>query len=251
MVAGGFKDTLNPSDIPEYPNFSNDFADRPEYHKRDREEWRNKTGFTTWQEWQPIVARAYEHFSQTDSAFAKVLDTLERTGLSENTIVIYTADHGDILATNGGLFDKDSMLTEETMSIPMVIKWPGVTNGQQKNDSLVSNMDIVPTVLEMAGIQAPKHMDGKSLVRLLKTPEQNEWREDLLAEHFGHINHDDIQRVLYWQNYKYVAHMNDSDELYHLENDPFELKNRIDDLSMKRVLMEMKKKVGRANGRLW
>lgn len=240
LVAEEFSDIINPKDIPEYPNFCNDFADRPDYHKRDRDEWRNKTGFTKWEEWQPIVARAYEHFSQNDSALEKVLDTLERTGLDKNTIVIYTADHGDILASNGGLFDKDSMLTEETMSIPLVIRWPNVTNGKGNSNALVSNMDIVPTVLEMAGIQVPEHMHGQSLVQLLKEPDKKVWREELMAEHFGHINYHGIQRVLYWKNYKYVAHKDDSDELYDLGNDPFELRNLINDCSMIAVLNEMK-----------
>ena len=238
LVAAPFKDTINPKDIPEYPNFTNDFSDRPDYHKRDREEWRQHTGFTTWEEWQPIVARAYEHFSLTDAALGEVLDTLERTGLLDNTIVIYTADHGDILASNGGLFDKDSMLTEETMSIPLAIRWPGVTKGDCIRDIIVSNMDIVPTVLEMAGIPAPSHMDGESLVGLLKGT-QEVWRADWMAEHFGHKNYNLIQRVLYWQDYKYVAHLDDSDELYDLKADPFELKNLTEEPLHRHVLIEL------------
>jgi arylsulfatase A-like enzyme len=239
LVAEPFKDSINPKEIPEYPNFHHDFSDRPDYHKRDREEWRERTGHTTWAEWQPIVARAYEHFSLTDAALGEVLDTLERTGLLDNTIVIYTADHGDILASNGGLFDKDSMLTEETMSIPLAISWPGVTKGDTMEDVLVCNMDIVPTVLEMAGLPIPAHMDGKSLVSLLKGTEEGGWREDLMAEHFGHKNHHSIQRVLYWENYKYVAHLDDSDELYDLKEDPFELKNLILEPLLKPVLNQI------------
>lgn len=242
LVAEPFKDTMNPKDIPEYPNFKNDFLDRPLYHQRDQKEWRDRTGYTTWEEWQPIVARAYEHFAMTDAALGLVLDTLERTGLAENTIVIYTADHGDILASNGGLFDKDSMLTEETMSIPLAIHWPGVTDGPMKSDELVSNMDIVPTILEMAGISVPAHMDGKSMASLLKQTE-NTFREDLMAQHFGHMNYNGLQRVLYWKNYKYVAHLDDSDELYDLLNDPFENKNLIESSEMKNVLLEMHKRL--------
>jgi len=245
LVAEPFKDSINPKDIPEYPNFGNDFSDRPEYHKKDRAEWRQRTGFTIWEEWQPIVARAYEHFEQTDTALGKVLDALERTGLADNTIIIYTADHGDILASNGGLFDKDSMLTEETMSIPLAIKWPGVTVGGQSCDLLVTNMDIVPTVLDMAGIQPPAHMDGDSLTKLMKKAEQPVpvWRDDLMAEHFGHMNYEGIQCVLYWQEYKYVAHLDDSDELYHLGNDSFELHNLIGDPSKQALLAEMKQRL--------
>ncbi|TVY11098.1 sulfatase-like hydrolase/transferase [Paenibacillus cremeus] len=244
LVAEPFKDTIDPKQIPEYPNFRNSFEDRPNYHKKDRDSWRQRTGYTTWEEWQPIMARAYENFSQTDAALGKVLDTLERTGLLDNTIVIYTADHGDILGSNGGLFDKDSMLTEETMSIPLAIRWPGAPKNGAALDALVSNMDIVPTVLELAGAQVPSHMDGKSIVPLLSDT-SSPWREDLMAMHFGHINHDDIQRVLYYGPYKYTAHLDDSDELYDLNADPFELHNLIDEPAMTDVLKEMKARLHR------
>ncbi|CAG7600799.1 Ulvan-active sulfatase [Paenibacillus solanacearum] len=239
IVAEPFKDTIDPQQIPEYPNFGNTFEDRPRYHQKDRNRWRTTTGYTEWEQWQPIVARAYETFSQTDAALGKVLDTLERTGLLDNTIVIYTADHGDILASNGGLFDKDSMLTEETMCIPLAVRWPNGAVKGAKLDALVSNMDIVPTVLELAGVDVPSHMDGKSFAPLLRDSDAP-WREDLMAMHFGHINHDDIQRVLYYGSYKYTAHLDDSDELYDLSADPFERTNRIDDPGMSAVVSEMK-----------
>ncbi|MDF2963223.1 MAG: arylsulfatase family protein [Paenibacillus sp.] len=243
LVADPFKDTIRAGDIPEYPNFCNTFTDRPEYHQRDREEWRARTGFTKWSEWQPILARAYEHFAQTDAALLQILDTLDKTGLADNTIVIYTADHGDILASGGGLFDKDAMLTEETMSVPLVVKWPGVTKGGENCNELVMNLDIVPTVLEMSGAEVPAYMDGLSLTGLLTGEQQGEWREALMTEHYGHKDYDNIQRVLYCQHYKYVAHLDDTDELYDLQADSFELTNRINDPAMHDKLVEMKRKL--------
>jgi arylsulfatase A-like enzyme len=243
LVADPFKNTIVAGDIPEYPNFSNTFADRPAYHQRDREEWRARTGFTEWSEWQPILATAYEHFAQTDAALLKILDTLDRLGIANDTIIIYTADHGDILASNGGLFDKDSMLTEETMAIPLVVKWPGVTKGGEKRNELVMNLDIVSTVLEMSGAEVPAYMDGLSLAGLLAGEQQGEWREALMTEHYGHKDYYNIQRVLYYEHYKYVAHLDDSDELYDLQSDPFELTNRIADPVMHGQLIKMKHKL--------
>lgn len=244
LVAEPFKNTIDPASIPEYPNFSHTFEDRPEYHKLTRQAWRERTGYTRWDEWQPIVARAYEHFAQTDAALGLVVDALERLGLSENTIIIYTADHGDILASNGGLFDKDSMMTEETMSIPLAISWPGVTDKSDSCDRLVSNMDIVPSILELAGVEMPKDMDGESFAGLLLNP-HGAFREELMAQHFGHINHHKIQRVLYYKNYKYVAHLDDSDELYDLQKDPFEQLNLIDDPAHEATLQDLKMRLGK------
>lgn len=242
LVAEPFYGTIDPHRIPEYPNFANTFADRPDYHRRDRDEWRSRTGFTEWAQWQPLLARAYEHFAQTDSALLKVLDTLDRLGIAGDTIVVYTADHGDILASNGGLFDKDAMLTEETMAIPLAVKGPGVARGRSSR-ALVGNLDIVPTVLQWAGAAVPKHMDGAGLAELLADPDGGRWSEDLMAVHFGHKEYDGIQRALYYDRYKYVAHLDDSDELYDLQSDPFERSNRIDAPESAGVLAEMKRRL--------
>jgi arylsulfatase A-like enzyme len=235
--------TIDSAQIPEYPNFSNTFADRPEYHKEDRLKWREQTGLTKWEEWQPVVARAYEHFAQTDSALVQILDTLERLGLAESTIVIYTADHGDILASNGGLFDKDAMMTEETMRIPLAIRWPGVAPSGAVSDALVCNMDVVPTVLDLVGADIPAYMDGESLTSLLQSPGDASRRDALMAESYGHKEYDGLQRVVYSGDLKYVAHEDDSDELYDLKNDPFEMVNRIDDPLWSAALHEMKGKL--------
>jgi|GEM_PF-129147 len=241
FVAEPFAGTIDPKAIPEYPSFGHTFEDRPQYHKERRNAYR-RWGMTRWEDWQPIVQRAYENFAQTDSAFLKILDTLERNGLSENTIIIYTADHGDIVASGGGLFDKDAFMTEEVMSIPLVVYWPGVTNGG-RSDALVSNLDLVPTVLEMAGVPVPEYMDGRSLVPLVTDPEGAPRREHYMAEHFGHKETHVFQRALYFDGYKYVAHLGDRDELYDLRSDPFELHNRIDDPALANVMVEMKNRL--------
>lgn len=242
LVSEPFQNLIDPKQIPEYPNFSNTFADRPVYQQQRLNFRRSQLGMTEWADWQPLMARIYENFAQTDSALLQVLDALERNGLTQNTIIIYTADHGDIAGSGGGLFDKDAFMTEEVMSIPLVIKWPGVTDGGGKSSALVSNLDIVPTVLEMAGIKVPDAMDGKSVVPLLRNPDAA-WRDDWMGEHHGHLETKVFQRALYYKNYKFVAHLDDKDEFYDLAADPFEMKNRIDDPSVQPMLFEMKSRL--------
>jgi arylsulfatase A-like enzyme len=137
------------------------------------------------------------------------------------------------------------MLTEETMRIPLVVRWPGVAEAGKVSGALASNMDIVPTVLEMGGSAVPEYMDGQSLVPLLCGGEITEWRQELMAEHYGHKNFDGIQRVLYFGNYKYVAHQDDSDELYDLSRDPFEWNNLIDEPLMGGTLADLKEKLAK------
>src|SRR5690606_34475464 len=141
-----------------------------------------------------------------------VIDTLDRLGLSENTLVIYTADHGDAIGSHGGVFDKGSLMVEETMRVPLAIRWPGVIEEGSVSEALVTNMDLVPTVLDAAGASIPEGLDGESLVNLVRDPFDTPWREDLMCEHHGH-GVKLFQRHLRWQEYKYVAHQNDIEEL--------------------------------------
>lgn len=240
FVAEPFVNTVDPSTIPEYPNFANTFADRPVYQQNRRDFHRNRSGMLRWEDWQPVLARVYENFAQNDAAFLQVLDALERNGLMENTIIIYTADHGDIIGSGGGLFDKDAFMTEEVMAIPLVVRWPGVTDGGKRSDAYVSNMDVVPTVLEMAGVSVPEVMDGISLVPLIQDPAQAPKRETFFAEHHGHNNMSVPQRALYYGDYKLVAHLDDKHEFYDLATDPYEMRNLIDDPDMQTVIYAVK-----------
>jgi arylsulfatase A-like enzyme len=131
------------------------------------------------------------------------------------------------------------------MAIPLVVKWPGVTDDGRDGtkDALVMNMDIVPTVLDLAGADIPSHMDGVSMKPLLLQSGSADWREDLMAEHFGHKDYDGIQRVLYYGDFKYVAHLDDSDELYDLKKDPFEMTNVIEEPKYEHALQEAKRRL--------
>jgi len=211
--------------------FSKDFLDRIQ----------KRNPLKTWQEWQPVMKRAYENYSYIDAALGKFIDKLEHYGIADNTIIIYTADHGDSLGSHGGMVDKAGDMMEEVMHIPMVVRWPGVTDGSSC-DALVSNLDITPTILEMAGIKAPEYMDGKSLTGLLKGDDSG-WREDFMAQHYGHFKIHVPQRALYYKNFKFIATKGDIQELYDLEKDQFELHNLIYEPWVKDISSEMRKRL--------
>lgn len=100
------------------------------------------------------------------------------------------------------------------------------------------------TTLDAAGAALPSEIDGESLLSLAHDPANAAWREDLMLEYHGHGIHH-FQRSLRWKNYKYVAHLEDLDELYDLHKDPFELQNLINDPSMINVLEEMRERLAR------
>ena len=106
------------------------------------------------------MARAYEQYSYIDAAFGRLIDAVRQAGYGEDTCILFTADHGDAIASHGGMFDKCGDMQEELMDIPMAIYVPGMTGGQCV-DSLTSNLDVVPTILDMAGCRSPTEWTGR------------------------------------------------------------------------------------------
>ena len=171
------------------------------------------------------------------------MDELERLGLLENTLIIYTTDHGGALGSNGGLVDKGWLMVDETVRIPMTVRWPDRVEAGITTDQFVSNMDLVPTVLEAAGAEMLAPMDGKSLLPLFQQSERVAWREEIMLEHHGHYGEEHFQRQLRYSQYKYVAHLEDCDELYDLRQDPYELDNLAESPQLQTILKEMRRRL--------
>ncbi len=242
-VAEPFLNTVDPASIPPYPSFGNDLSHRPQNHRdllKYRQEYANHP---EWSDWQWFITRAHEHAHLVDAALGRILDKLDELGLTDNTIVIYTVDHGGALGSNGQLVDKGWIMTEETVRIPLGVRWPEKIATGQNTDKFVMNMDIVPTVLEAAKATIPDPCDGHSLLGLCQNPTNTSWRDDLMLEHHGHYDEIYLQRQLRYGHYKYTAHLNDRHELYDLKTDPFELDNLIDNPDYAELLKEMSERL--------
>jgi len=220
----GFKDTIiNEADIEPYPGFNEDsLTYKPQFTNRYLERMRERGGvIKNWEYWQPVLKRAYENYSYIDMRIGSLLDALDRLGLAENTAILLTADHGDAIASHGGMFDKCGDMAEEVMDIPMLLSAPGLPHGVI-NNSLTSNLDAMPTVLDLAGVAEPHAMDGISLKQVALGSGK---RESLLCEHYGHLDNYYNQRAVYKGDWKYVETENEVDQLYNLRTDPYELQN--------------------------
>ena len=109
---------------------------------------------------------------------------MKSLGLYDNTIIIYCADHGDSVASRGGLWDKASTFTEEVARVPLFIHFPDRIRDGFVSDQLVSNMDVTATMLDAAGVQVPEYFDSRSLLDL--ADKSADWPEALICEHNGH-----------------------------------------------------------------
>jgi arylsulfatase A-like enzyme len=170
----------------------------------------------------------FRHIYGTDENLGRLLKTLDDLGLTENTVVVYTSDNGYYLGEHG-LGDKRS-LYEESLRVPMLVRYPKVVGKGTINDELVLNIDVAPTFLELAGVSAPKEMQGKSW-RPLLTGKKTEWRHSFLAEYFYENGFAGIPTVVGVRTtnaklIKYPGH-EEWTELFDLPVDPYETNNLI------------------------
>ena len=216
---------VDPAMIPEYPSFRDDLSGRPlRHHFHKNISHRSAQAWPEWSTWQEILARCYAQGLQTDAAIGTVLDTLDELSLTENTLVIWLADHGDAVASHGGLWDKSSSFMEEVVRVPLAIRWPAAITAGQRTDHFVSNMDATATILDAAGINVPEYMHSRSVLPLGQEPADTNWPDELICEHNGH-GHLFPQRMILHDRYKYVFSLHDMNELYDLQEDPFEINN--------------------------
>ena len=165
-----------------------------------------------------------------DDQVGRLLDYLEKNGLAENTIVAYSSDQSFYLGEHGW-YDKRFMY-EESFRTPLIIRWPNVTKPNSVNNDLVQNIDIAPTILDLAGADVPKNMDGMSLVPILKD-ENPAWRESLYYHYYQYPGTHDVRRHegVFDGQYKLIRFYgrnvpgDEYYEFYDLENDPKEINN--------------------------
>ncbi len=175
-----------------------------------------------------------------DDSVGSVLDYLDKTGLSKNTVVFYTADNGFFLGDNG-LFDKRFMY-EPSLHVPLLVRGPGIHTGAV-SDRFTLNNDYAPTFLELAGLPIPAEMQGRSLVPLLKGDAPADWRTSMYYRYY-HDPGDHNTRAHYGvrtATHKLICFWKkDAWELYDLVSDPTEQKNLINDPAQSAKIAELK-----------
>lgn len=167
-----------------------------------------------------------------DNNVGRVLDYLDDNGLSENTVVVYTSDQGFYLGEHGW-FDKRFMY-EESMSTPLIIRYPAMINAGQVTDKLVQNIDFAPTFIDLSGESVPAEMQGLSLKPLLAGDvtinTSDSWRTGIYYQYFEYptphavMPHYGIRT----DRYKLIHFQGDDGhwELYDLGSDPQEMQNK-------------------------
>ena len=182
-----------------------------------------------------------------DESVGRLQDTLKELGLAENTVVIYSSDQGFYIGDHGW-YDKRWMY-EESLMMPFIIKWPGVTKPGSRNKKLIQNLDYAETFLEMAGAPVPGDMQGRSLVPLLKGQNPDDWRKSIYYHYYEYPSVHMVPRHygIRTQRYKlmHFYQFGEEWELYDLKNDPDELTNLYDKSEHAQLLNRMKKRLAK------
>jgi arylsulfatase A-like enzyme len=182
--------------------------------------------------------------ASVDEGVGKLLDYLDNSGLTQNTLIVYTSDQGFYLGQNGW-FDKRWMY-DVSMRTPLMARWPGHIQPGTKNNTMVQNIDYAPTFLDVAGISIPSAMQGLSLKPMLQDARAKFSRSSLYY-HFYEYNadHTVLQHLgVRTDRYKLIYFYTVNEwQLYDLKNDPAEQKNLIADKKHAGVLVNMKKEL--------
>ena len=180
-----------------------------------------------------------------DKSVGEVLDYLEASGLDKNTIVVYCSDQGFYLGEHGW-FDKRFMF-EESYRTPLLVRWPGQVRAGAVNKDLVSNLDLAQTFLEIAGVAAPKDMQGASLVPLLKGQTPGNWRKEHYYHYYEYPGSHSVKRHygISTERYKLMHFYFDIDEweLYDLQADPQEMRNVYNEPAYAKVRKKLHKRL--------
>jgi len=205
-------------------SLEDDCAGRPWFHSTawwpcmdtsvlDREEWRT------------VVSYSHAHIMLVDEAIGRILDTLERLGLDESTTVVFTADHGDMEGAHNR-FDKGAYFYEEVWRIPLIVRRAGTPAATQ--NAFVSILDVGETLFDLigSGDSDTRPRSGRSLLPLIGGSDSpGQWPNVAYGVYDLYNGINFAVRAIRDERWKYVWNPQETDELYDLATDPYEMKN--------------------------
>lgn len=253
LPAPRHKDLYNNEDLPTppYDTHKETFKGKPEWLRRKTFgfKWNKNDKIPdelpeiTW----PINKHKYMQLLRSliavDESLGEVIKTLDEMGELENTVIIYSSDNGYFMGDHTFL-DK-RLAYENSMRVPMIIRYPKLITKNSVIKEQCLNIDIAPTILDLAGVKKPTYMQGESMVKLISGKKDKSWRKSMLFEYYV----DDAwpyagpnQVAVRTNKYKLIDNFleDDIDELYDLIKDPGEMKNLINDDNYNNIEKELR-----------
>lgn len=223
-------------------------------------------------EWRRMIANYWGLASLVDTHAGTILDTLDECGLRDNTIVVYTSDHGDMMGSHRLL--AKCVQYEEASRVPLLIRLPGQEKGKRIREP-ISQIDLVPTLLDLMGEKAPAHLPGRSRRRVLERNDKLsddvvlEWNgrnsgifadqigstglpDDLpgWAEEFGNASEldsaiaDPVRTIVTPDGWKFTCSPRGEHQLFDLNTDPLERRNLAFEADMLDRVVDLRRRIG-------
>jgi arylsulfatase A-like enzyme len=253
IVDSAFMKVLKDVTIPDEPLNKDEYYMMFSEKFRERNEARHRWNirFSTPEIYQEMVKNYYRLIYGVDDVVRRIREELDARGLAQNTIIIFTSDNGFYLGEYG-LAGK-WYGHKESIRVPMLVYDPRTGTRNLNLDQMVLNIDIAPTILDLAGIAIPEKMQGKSLVPLMKNPDV-QWRNEFFYEHqfirasWGHKPYIPGVEGVVTKNTKYMKYLHGGDtvvyeELFDKKFGPAELKNLVEDSEYLIIKEELKYKL--------
>ena len=235
-----FDTMYRPEDIEKWGSFDDEFFGKPYIHRQQVINWELED--RGWDQWAKTVALYYGYVSQCDDAIGLILKALETTGHLEDTVIVYTCDHGDLCGSHK-MIDKHYVMYEDLIHVPFAIRCDTLIEPQRFSGYVHNCLDFAPTVLDLLEIEKPEGVfHGESLAPALLYGEA--WERDFAVssyngQQFGLYS----SRAIKIEGYKYVWNLTDTDELYDLNSDPNELNNIIRDKAKSELISKLRAKL--------
>ena len=259
-------------EIPEPATFDDDYQRRSIHVQQARNRiWPNlRDRFAAWSAWGKSVPEGlspeeekkavYQRYvkdymrvvASVDDNVGRVLDYLEEEGLAEDTVVIYTTDNGMFVGDHGW-FDKRFM-HEEALRVPLMIRYPRLIEPGRVTSLFALNVDYAPTILDLAGVEIPADMQGRSLKPVLAGEQPADWRTSFYYHYYEFPGAHNVAKhcAVRSERYKLIRYYEEPQgwELIDLETDPHEYQNVYDDPAYADAVNQMKAELARLQAEL-
>jgi arylsulfatase A-like enzyme len=195
------------------------------------------------------IAGYYAHVTALDEQFGRLMSALKECNLQEDTIVVFSADHGDMLYSHNWL--GKGVPWKESVNIPLIARWPGKIQAGRKSSALVGMVDLMPTLLGLVGIKTDRRVDGEDLSDVFLGDDSRAPKSQLICMVMAYGLGIRAWRGIVTSEYTYARFLDKEWVLYNDKKDPYQLNNLISDPEydsirrlLKKELQEQLDKVG-------
>ena len=189
--------------------------------------------------WRRIKAHYYALTTHVDDQIGRILDALDQTGAHGNTIVVFTSDHGDHLGDHG-VTGKGPPCWDSCCHVPLIVSWPARIQAGMRRGQIIEAVDLLPTILDLCGVQTPPFAQGRSFRPLLTSGEYEE-RSSAFIEY--KVPFGASWKAVRGRDYMYAADNSGRELLYDLHSDPNQLHTVADSASCADALHAMRREL--------